>query len=62
MGPNLAWLLKNSWYRQRIVTKEGKFLGTAFGKGREVTQVNPASTIIFIILVDVVVQAVLYVV
>ena len=41
-----------------IVPKSGKCLGTAFGTGIEVTQGDPASSIIFNIVVNVVVQAV----
>ena len=42
MGPNLAQLLENYWRRQRIVPEVGKYLGTAVGEGRGVTQGNPA--------------------
>ena len=50
---------KNLARRQRIVTKVGKYLGTEFGSGRGVTQGDPASPIIFNIVVDAVVGAVL---
>ena len=59
MGPNLSWLLENYWKRQRIVPKIGNCLVTLFGTGRGVTQGNPTSPIIFNIVVDVVVQAVM---
>ena len=59
MGPNLARILNNYWYRQRIFSKAVMCLGTAFGTEREVTQGNLASSMIFNILVDAVVQDVL---
>ena len=62
MGPNLAWILKNYWKRQRIVPKPGKCLRITFGTGREVTQGKPTSPMIFNILVDAVAQVVLEVV
>ena len=45
-----------------IVPKSGKCLGTAFGTGIEVTQGDPVYPMIFNIVVDTVVQAVLEVV
>ena len=45
-----------------IVPKSGKCLGTAFGTGIEVTQGNPTYPMLFNIVVDVVVQAVLEVI
>ena len=59
MGPNLAHILDNYWRRQWIVPKVGKYLGTLSGTGRGVNQGNPASPIIFNIVVYAVVRAVL---
>ena len=59
LGPNLARLLDNYWRRQRIVPKVGKYLVTEFGTGIVVTQGDPASPMIFNIVVDAVVHAVL---
>ena len=59
MGPNLARLIKNYWKCQRVFSKAGNFLGTEFGTGRGVTQGDPASPMIFNIVVDEVVQEVL---
>ena len=58
MGPNLAWIFKNYWKRQRIVAKAGKCLGIAFETERGVTEDDPTSPISLIIVVDVVVQEV----
>ena len=62
MGPNLTHLLKSYWGRQRIAPKTGKFLRKAFRTGRGLTQGDPASPMIFNIVVDAVVRAVLDVV
>ena len=59
MGPNLAQILGNHWNRQRKVPKVGKCLGTAFGTVIGVNQGKPVSPMIFNIMVDAVVQAVL---
>ena len=59
VGPNLARILENYWRRQRIVPKVSKYLGTAFWTGRGVTQGDPASLMIFNIVVDALVRAVL---
>ena len=59
MGPNLAHLLNSYWDRQRIVPKTGKFLGKDFWTSRGVTQGDPASPIVFNIVVDAVVRAVI---
>ena len=59
MGPNMDQLLKSYWGRQKIVPKMGKFLGNEFQTERGLTQVDPVSPMIFNIMVDVVVQAVL---
>ena len=62
MGLDLARLLENYWKQQRIYPKAGNFLGTVFGKGRVLTQGNPASPMIFNIVVDAVVWEVMEVV
>ena len=59
MGPNIAQLLENYWKWQRIVPKLGKCLRIAFGTGIGVTQGDPISPMIFNIVVDAVVRAVL---
>ena len=60
LGQNLDCLLEeNYWWRQRIVPKVGKYLDTEFGTGRRVTQGYPASPMIFNIVVDLVVRAVI---
>ena len=59
MGLNLSQILDNCWKRQRIVPKVVKCQVTAFGTGIVVTQGNPASPIIFNIVVDGAVWAVL---
>ena len=60
--PNLERLLTAYWYRQRILPKTGKFFGKEFRTGRGLTQGYPASTMIFNIMVDAVVRAVMDVV
>ena len=62
MGPNLTRLLKSYWERHRIAPNTGKFLGKEFRTGGGLTQVDPESPIIFNIVVDAVVRAVLDVV
>ena len=59
LGPNLDRLLNNYWKWQRIFPKPGKFLGTEFGTRIEVTQGDPTSPMVFNIVVNVVVRAVL---
>ena len=59
LGTNLARLLNHYWERQRIVPKAGKFMGKEFGTGKGVTQVYPASPMIFNIVVDEVMRVVL---
>ena len=59
IGPNMARLLAHQWDNQQIVPKAGRFLGKTFGTGRGVTQGNPASPMIFHIMVDAVARAVL---
>ena len=62
MRTNLARLLKSYWDCQSIVPKTGEFLGKEFRIGRRLTQGDPVSPIIFNIVVDAVVRAVLDVV
>ena len=59
MGTKLARIIGHYWEKQRIVHMAGKFLGRSFGTGRGVTQGDPASPMIFNIVVYAVVQAVL---
>ena len=59
LRPNLARILENYLQIQSIVPKLVQHLGTSFGTGRGVTQGYPASPMIFNILVDAVVRAVL---
>ena len=59
LGPNMARLLGYYWEKQKIVPKAGKFLGCLFGTGQGVTQGDLASTMLFNIVVDAVVQAVM---
>ena len=55
MGTNQAQLLESYCKLQRIVPKLVNCLGTSFGTGRGVTQVDPASPMIFNIVVNAVV-------
>ena len=57
MKLNLAQLLKSYWDRQSIVPKTGKFLGKGFRTGRGLNQGEPASPMIFNIVVDAVVRS-----
>ena len=59
LGINMAQLLENYWEKQKIVPKSGNFMGWPFGMGCGVTQGNPASPMIFNIVMDAVVKAVL---
>ena len=59
LGPNLARLLENYWRSHRIFSKVGKYMGKYFGTGIGVTQGDPAPPMIFYIVVDAVVRAVL---
>ena len=59
MGPNLTCLLTHYWERQKIVPKAGNFMGKVFSTGRVITLVEPASPIIFNIVVYVVASEVL---
>ena len=60
-GPKYGPLFKYYWDHQRIVPKMGKFLGKAIWMGIVETYGNPASSIIFNIVVDDVVWAFLHV-
>ena len=62
LGLNLDRILKNYRKRHMIVSMSGMCLGTVFWALIGVTQSNPASLMIFNIVVDAVVQAVLGVV
>ena len=62
LGLNLDHLLKNYWKRQRIFPKGGKCLKIAFVVGRGVKQGDTTSPMIFNIMVDAVVWAMLDVV
>ena len=57
--PNLARILDNYWRRKRIVPKVVTYLDTAFVTGVVVTQGDPASPIIFKIVMAAVLRAVL---
>ena len=59
LGPNMARILAHYWVRKWIVPKAGQFLGKAFGMGRGVYKGDPASPMIFNIMVDAVVRVVL---
>ena len=58
----MARLIVHHWYNLVLVPKLKRFLGTLFGTGRGVTQVDPSSPMIFNIVVEVVVRAMLEVV
>ena len=62
MGLNLARLFKSYWDHHRIFANMGKFLRKDFRTGRKVTQGEPESPMIFNIVVNAVVWAVLDVV
>ena len=57
--PKLECLITHYWERKRILPKAVKFLRKAFGTGRGVTQGDPASPIIFNIMVYFMVRVVL---
>ena len=59
LGKQLARLIFHYWEKHIIVPTSGKFLGRPFVTGRGVTQGNPELPMIFNIVVDAVVQAVL---
>ena len=62
MGLNLARLFKSYWDHHRIFPNMGKFLRKDFRTGRKVTQGEPELSMIFNIVVNAVVWAVLDVV
>ena len=62
MGPNMDLLLISYWDRHRFVPKTGKLLGKESRTGRGLIQGDPASIMIFNIVVDAMVRAVLDVV
>ena len=62
MGQNMARLIDHHWDNQLFVPKVSRFIGRALVTGRGVTQGNHTSPMIFNILVDAVVRAVLAVV
>ena len=55
MVQNIAHLIDHHWYSLLFVPNSRRFLGMTFGTGRGVTQVDPASPMIFNIVVDAVV-------
>ena len=55
----MARLPSHHWYNQQFVAKSGRFLWKAFGTGIGVIQGNPASLVIFNIVVDALVRVVL---
>ena len=59
LGTNLSGLIDNYWKRQKIIPKVLKCMETEFGTGKGVTQGDPASPMIFNIVVDAVVRKVL---
>ena len=62
MGQNMDLLISHHWYNQQFVPKAIRFLGKVFGTYRGVMEVHPASPMIFNIMVNLVVRAVLTVV
>ena len=62
MGKRMARLIAHHWENLIFIPKLKRFLGTPFGTGRGVTQGDPASPIIFNIVVDKVARATLEVV
>ena len=59
MGKRMAHLTTHHWENFMFVPKVKRFLGTPFGTGRGVTQGDPAPPMIFNILADAVVRAIL---
>ena len=59
MGPKLQGLLQRYWDRKKVVPKAGKFFGYPFNTERVVTQGYPVSPMIFDIVMEAVVRAVL---
>ena len=62
MGQNTAHFISHHWDSLLFVPKASRYLGMAFGTGRGFTQGDPTYPIIFNIVVDAVVRAVLEVV
>ena len=62
MGNIMVRLITHHWYNLMFVPKVKIFLGTPFGTVRGVTQVYPASHMIFNIMVDALVRATLEVI
>ena len=59
MGQNMAHLISHHWDNQQFVPRARFFLGKDFVTGRGVTQVDPASPMIFNIVVGALVREVL---
>ena len=59
MGPDMVRLLAHHWGNQHFVPKAGRFLGEASGTGIVCTQGDPASPMIFNIMVDAFLRAAL---
>ena len=59
MGQNTVYLISHHWDNLLSVTKAIRFLGMDFGTGRGVTQGYPVPPMIFNIVMDAVVRAVL---
>ena len=62
MGQNMPGPIPSHWDNRQFVPNARRFLGKAFITGRGVTQGDPASPMIFNIVVDAVVRAVVVVV
>ena len=62
MGKNTARLIEHNWDNIIFIPKAKRFIGTPFGTGRGVMQVDPASPMLFNIVVEAVVRATLEVV
>ena len=62
MGQNMARLINYHCDNQEFVPNEFRFLGKYFGIGRGVTQGDPAYSMLFNIVLDVMVREVLKVV
>ena len=62
MGQNMTRIISHHWDNKCFVPKASRFLGMYFGTGKGLTQCNPTYHMIFNIVVDAVVRAVLEVV
>ena len=62
MGQNMDLLISEHWYNPKFVPKARRFLGKDSGTGRGIMQGDPTSLMIFNIVVDAVMRAVLEVV